>query len=553
MPSDDARLRRTVSIAARVLTAAVVVLPPAIYFAVSYQHTAGVVEAEAEINARIVSRVISANPDLWQYEQVRFSEYLGRRTAAGDAERRRVLDGRGAVVAESTDPLPRPWLIRSVPLFDAGVRVGTIEVSRSLRPLLFRSGILALALLALGVVSYRGVRTLPLRAIERSQEALRREKETAQRYLDVAGVAFVILDETGRVTLVNRKGCEILGRSDEEVLGRDWSATFVEPSERARATSEALAPAQPGDVVAVEYPIVRPGGERRLVSWYLTPLSDEQGRRTGLLASGIDITHQSQLEDQLRKAQKLEAIGRLAGGIAHDFNNVLSAIRMRAALLRRGVPEEDPRRRFVDDILGSTERASALTRNLLTFGRRRPPRFEALDLVELLRRFDQSLRSLVRDGVDLQVALPSHPLMVMAEPLELERVLMNLVTNAQDAMPSGGRIVLSAARTDVGDARAGGLDAPGQYAALSVADSGTGIPAEAQARLFEPFFTTKEPGKGTGLGLSIAYAIVKQHRGAIHVASEPGKGATFTILLPLLADELRPSTSPGERPRLASR
>ncbi len=206
--ADDTNLTRTVSLAARVLTAAVVVLPPTIYFAGSYQHAAGVLEAEAAINARLVTRIVSANPDLWAYEQVRLSEYLTRRTVKGEAERRRVLDARGAVVAESADPLPRPWLTRSVPLFDAGVRVGTMEVSGSLRPLLFRSGVLALALFAVGLLSYRAVRTVPLRAIERSQEALRRQKDTAQKYLDVAGVAFVIVDEAGHVTLVNRKGCE---------------------------------------------------------------------------------------------------------------------------------------------------------------------------------------------------------------------------------------------------------------------------------------------------------------------------------------------------------
>ncbi len=258
----------------------------------------------------------------------------------------------------------------------------------------------------------------------------------------------------------------------------------------------------------------------------------------GFLASGVDITHQAQLEDQLRKAQKLEAIGRLASGVAHDFNNVLAVIKVRAALLRKGIQAEDPRRRYVDDILASTDRAAALTGDLLTFGRQRPPRFEATDLVELLRRLDPSLRSLLREGVDLELTLPPCALRVMAEPLEIERVVMNLVTNARDAMPSGGRIVITASRTTVDDVRAqgAGLDAPGAYAELSVADGGTGIPADARAKLFEPFFTTKEVGKGTGLGLSIAYAIMEQHHGAIRVASEPGKGATFTLLLPLVAD-----------------
>ncbi len=530
----DARLGRSLSVAAGALIAALVVLPPAIYFVVSYGYAAGILEAEAEINSRIVTGIVGANPDLWQYEQVRLSEYLSRRPRRGDAERRRVLDARGAVLAESADPLPAPRLTRSVPLFDAGVQVGTIEVSRSLRPLLVRSGILALAMLAVGALSFRAVRAAPLRAIRRSEEALRRERDTAQRYLDVAGVAFLIMDEAGRVTLVNRKGGEILGRPEPEVLGRDWLATFVDPADRARVAAEASA-ARPDDVILLEYGVLRPTGERRVISCYLTPLHDEHGDRTGLLASGVDITAQRRLEAQLTKAQQLEAIGKLAGGVAHDFNNVLSVIKGNAVLLRRRIAEAGPQRRWVEQILASVERAAALTSSLLTFGRRQVLHPEPIELVELVRRFEQPLRRLVRDDVELLVTLPAEPLPVMADPLQIERVLMNLVTNAQDAMPEGGRIVFSAARAtlDAEGAAGAGVEAPGPYARLSVADSGTGIGTDAQAHLFEPFFTTKEVGKGTGLGLSIAYAIVKQHHGVIHVASEPGKGATFTILLPL--------------------
>ncbi len=544
----DASLRRTVSLAAVVLTAAAVVLPPAIYFALSYQRAAGVLQTEAEINSRLISPIISANPDLWQYEELRISEHLERRPEAGTPERRRVLVARGAVVAERNDAVPAPWLTRSVTLFDAGVPVGWIEISRSLRPLIFRSGVLALALLAAGGLSFRAVRTIPLRVIQRSQAAVRRERDTAQKYLDVAGVSFVILDEAGRVTMLNRKGCEILGRSEEEVLGRDWTQSFVAPEDRARLVSARAAAVAPDGVLRLEYAVVRPTGERRRVSCYMTPLLEPDGRRAGVLASGVDVTHEAELEERLRKSEKLEAIGRLAAGVAHDFNNVLAVVRVKAELLRRKMEKDDPRRRHVDDILGATERATSLTRDLLTFGRRRAMRRERVDVVDLLRRFEQTLRALVREDVDLRFALPAEALPVMGEALEIERVVMNLVTNAQDAMPSGGRIVVSAthAALDAPSAAAAGLASAGTYAEISVEDTGTGIAPEVQASLFEPFFTTKEPGKGTGLGLSIAYAVMKQHGGAIRFASEPGKGTTFTLLLPLATADLAAAASlPG--------
>jgi PAS domain S-box-containing protein len=529
-------VRKLVSAAAGVLTAAVVVLPPAIYFLVSYRYMTGLLEAEAEINSGIVNRVVSANPELWRYEQVRLSEHLSRRPRQGDAERRVVLDAQGAIVAESVDPLPRPWLTRSVPLLDAGTPVGTIEISRSLMPLLLHSGLLALALLAMGLLSFRTIRSVPLRAIRRSEEALRRERDTAQKYLDVAGVAFVIVDETGRVTLVNRKGCEILGRSEEEVLGREWIATFVDPADRAGVAAETSATERPHHLVEMEYAVLRSSGERRVISWYVAPIFDAESRRTGLLSSGVDVTAQRQLEAQLHNAQKLEAIGRLAGGVAHDFNNLLSVIKGYAILLRKRIGENDPLRRYAEQILASIERAAALTTSLLTFGRRQVLHPEPMDLADFVRRCEEPLRRLLREDVELRTVLAPEPLPLRADRLQVERVLMNLVTNAQDALPGGGRIVITASRAmlDAGDARRAGLETPGPYAQLSITDNGTGIPAEVQAHLFEPFFTTKELGRGTGLGLSIAYAIVKQHHGVIQVASAPGAGTTFTLLLPLV-------------------
>jgi len=535
MPADR-KVVRLVSLSAAILTAAAVVLPPAIYFSLSYQREAGSVEAEAELNSQLITRIVSSNPGLWQFEQVRLSEYLSRRPRRGNAELRRVLDLDGNVVAESADPLPSPWITRSVSLHDAGAKVGTLEISRSLRGLLVHSGILVLVLLPVSFLAFQILRTVPLRAIRRSQRALRRERDAAQKYLDVAGVAVVLLDPQGRVSRVNRKGAEILARAEGEVLGKDWVETFVEAGDRPRVARELAALSHTERVLAHEYAVVRPSGERRILSWFATPLSDRGGAAAGLLGSGVDVTVERRLEHQLRHAQKMEAVGELASGIAHGFNNVLSTIKGYAALLRKELPAGNPHLADVDEILSASERAAALTRSLLTFSRQEVVVPAPADLVALVRKMERLLQSLAREDVELRTSLPAEPLRVMVDALQIEQVLMNLVTNARDAMPRGGRIEVAVSRRllDAEGARQVGLDAPGSYARVSVTDTGVGIDRARQARIFEPFFTTKETGRGNGLGLAIAYGVMKQHHGAIHVESEPGRGATFTFLLPIL-------------------
>jgi PAS domain S-box-containing protein len=543
MPAPRA-LESWVTAAAAALSAALALAPPAAWFSVAYERNLGALEAEAEITGHLVTQVISSSPELWFFEQVRLGEYLSKRPRRGDPEVRRIVDQRGRVVAESADPLPEPTIRRSVTLLDAGLPVGTLEIRRSLRPLIVRAALLALLLALPALLAFRILRTLPIQALHRTEGELRRERDAAQKYLDVAGVAFVILDAAGRVTLVNRKGTELLARSQGEVLGRSWLDTFVDPADRAAAPGVATA-LQPGEVLNVEFGVLRPAGDRRIVSWYATPLLDEKGGRYGLLLSGVDITQQRELEDQLRHAQKLRAVGQLAGGVAHDFNNILAAIRSRAGMLRADLAVGSPHRLDAEEILAAADRAAALTRSLLTFSRRQALAAEPLDVCELVRRSERRLRRLLPQQIALAASLPEAPLVVMADPVQLEQVLTQLVTNARDAIQGAGRIVISAATTalDLDAARKIGLEAGGTYAQVAVADDGTGLDAEAQARLFEPFYTTKDVGKGSGLGLAIAFGILELHRGAIRVSSEPGRGTTVEFLLPLGAAERR---EPGE-------
>jgi hypothetical protein len=238
-------------------------------------------------------------------------------------------------------------------------------------------------------------------------------------------------------------------------------------------------------------------------------------------------------EEQLRQAQKMEAVGRLAGGIAHDFNNVLTAIFGYTELLIEEFLEDDPRRADVVEIRRAAERAAALTRQLLAFSRKQIMQPRLLDLNEVIKSVENLLTRLVGDDILVELRLAPDLATVRADPGQIEQVLMNLAANARDAMPEGGRLSLSTRNEHRGQQFAGrpGL-APGPYAVLSVTDTGTGVPLEVREQIFEPFFTTKEQGKGTGLGLATVYGIVKQTGGGIYVESEAGQGTTFLVYLP---------------------
>jgi len=244
-----------------------------------------------------------------------------------------------------------------------------------------------------------------------------------------------------------------------------------------------------------------------------------------------DVTAQHQLEDQLRQSQKMEAVGRLAGGIAHDFNNILTAILGTCSLMQRELPEGSRTREDVDEIQRSAARAAGLTRQLLAYSRRQVLQPEVLDLNVVVSEMDKMLRRLIGEDVELVTILGDDLGRVMADPGQIEQVVLNLAVNARDAMPQGGRLTIRTANSRDTPVP-GGQGAPTSRVTLAITDTGIGMDDQVRSHLFEPFFTTKEVGKGTGLGLATVYGIVRQSGGSILVDSRPGKGSTFTVLLP---------------------
>lgn len=275
----------------------------------------------------------------------------------------------------------------------------------------------------------------------------------------------------------------------------------------------------------------------------------------GRVWSVRDVTERRHMEAQLRQSQKMEAVGQLAGGVAHDFNNLLTVIQVHAQLLVDDAGVDGPLRRDIDEILSATRRAADLTRQLLAFSRKQVLRSVVFDLNSVITGMEPMIRRLIDESIEIGTVCSTEPVIVSADQGQMELVLMNLVINARDAMPDGGRLVIETAHITIAD-KAGRSatirTAPGDYAQLSVTDTGVGIPRDQIARVFEPFFTTKEIGKGTGLGLSTLYGIVKQSGGYVWVESEVGTGTTFTIHLPRAAPETRvpeQPASPSVRPR----
>ncbi|HEY0714586.1 MAG TPA: ATP-binding protein, partial [Polyangia bacterium] len=361
------------------------------------------------------------------------------------------------------------------------------------------------------------------------EEALRVSEERFSKAFHNNPTPMVVIGtDHWRVVDANDAFAILLGLGRDEILNRPIAASgawLLAPLQQSHEMVSAGLVFHNQEVSA----IIKPGDVRHL-------LVSSEGIRIGdeecLLTTFVDLTERKRIEEQLRQSLKMDAIGNLAGGVAHDFNNLLTAINGYSGLLLQNLDPEHPHHGFASAIHTAGERAAGLTRKLLAFSRKETVQVRTLDLNELVADMEGMLRRLIEEDAQLLTRLQPGVALISADPSEVEQILVNLVLNARDAMPEGGRVRVETMTVpefgDEGDhiLRPPG---PGPYVVLSVTDNGMGMSAETRTKIFEPFFTTKEVGKGTGLGLAVVYGIMKKMSGGLSVASEPGRRTTFRV------------------------
>jgi PAS domain S-box-containing protein len=368
----------------------------------------------------------------------------------------------------------------------------------------------------------------------RAEKALVDSEYQYRTMFETSGNANMMTEGDGTIIMVNSTFERLSGYPREDIEGKMTWMDFFRGEDLERMKHYDVQRRANPESVPRNYEthfVDREGGVRNVyLSAAIIPGS------TKAVGSFLDLTDLKKLEAQLLQSQKIEAIGQLAGGVAHDFNNILTAIIGYASLLRMDISANDPHGTYIDSILSSAEKATHLTQGLLAFSRKQVIAPKAIDLNEVIQKVEKLLARLMGEDIELKTTCNEKPVMVFADQGQIEQVLINLATNARDAMIDGGFFSITTGSIPIENSEAGTQKHEGdeRCALITVSDTGAGIDKKAIEHIFEPFYTTKEVGKGTGLGLSIVYGIIKQHNGNINVYSEPGSGTTFKIYLPLI-------------------
>jgi two-component system cell cycle sensor histidine kinase/response regulator CckA len=491
-----------------------------------------------------------------QYREMKAAELVQRDTLAMDSamDGMAIVSPQGAytyvnaayarIMGQETPQtmVGKPWADLHVPsdvrTVESEIREGLLRDGRWFGPLtIHRDGQPLPMEMSVTMLPDGGVVTIGRDVSDRQRaEQFREEAEAKYQTLveQVAAISYIAeLGVDGQWLYVSPQVETMFGfRVDDWLAGsRQWMR-HVHPEDH-QVVEAAEAASVRGERFQAEYRVIRKDGRPIWVSdtAVVVPGSDSHPLMEGII---VDITERKQFEGQLQQARRMEAVGRLAGGIAHDFNNLLTIIKGYTELASMRAKDLPELKADIERIEDASERASGLVRQLLAFSRRQVLQPKVLDLNGIVVGLDKLLRRLMDEDIEMLTVADKHVGAIKADPGQIEQVIMNLVVNARDAMPDGGRLVVETASVDLDGtyARDHATVRPGRYVMLAVSDTGVGMSAETVAHIFEPFYTTKENGRGTGLGLSTVYGIVKQSGGYVWVYSEPGKGTTFKVYLP---------------------
>lgn len=369
---------------------------------------------------------------------------------------------------------------------------------------------------------------------------LREERNKAHQYLNIAGVIIVAINDKGIVTLINKKGCEVLGYTEEELIDKNWYDLCVPDrfrAERKRDFEEVMV-GKNEMVEDYENIILTKSGEERIIAWHNTLIRDEEDHIIGTLSSGEDITKRKQTEEELIRSEKLVSLGQLAASVAHEVNNPLAGILVYIKLLLKKYKTQELQTEWTETQLlkmeKELERTTRIIRNLLGFARRSKP---SMNPIKINKVVDAALllvgHQISLENITLEKKLDPQLPLVLADFDQIQQVLINIILNGTQAMPNGGILTIA---TSVAE----GIEIEGSLkntVRIDIKDTGVGIPKENLNNLFTPFFTTKEKGKGVGLGLSVVHGIIGEHKGKIEVKSEPNQGTTFTIYLEAIDEQ----------------
>lgn len=545
---------KTYSIATRftlVFSVIVALILPVGYFAISYEHLMGVMGTEAEINSRIVSRLIRTNPELWRYESVRLEELLSRRPRSGAAETRRIFDEKDILVAESVNALQAPEVKASHVVSDGGEIVGRIEISRSLLPLLIKSGMLAIIGLGLGLLLYRW---LPFKAIIKTGKQLQDANDFLKKVMEGCTNSLVVLNLAGNIQMFNGRFEALSGCAPEELVGHHFCSLF---------SGDALAQVdaelhkvftEEETNITFETELTRKDGLILNLFCGAVPLLSE-GAISGVVVSLDDITERINAEEErltlqrhLQQTQRLESLGVLAGGIAHDFNNILTIILGYCYVFKDEIDAVESHAEYVQKIEDAANRAGDLCRQMLAYAGRNEIQHAPIIMNSLVNEMVKMLHSGIKKNVAIELNL-CELMVIIADSSQIQQVVMNLIINAAEAIgDNNGTIRISLNRADIVEGEAdsdfaGRAIEAGIYACLEVSDNGCGMDQETENRIFEPFYSTKFAGRG--LGMSSTLGIIKSHDGALQFSSKPGAGTTFKVYLPLPSEADAAETGPS--------